>query len=339
MPLTKEDVEYGFRMILGRAPESEAAVQFHMEKFPDIQALRNHLLNSKGFRDQFWRGMAQKRADASASELDFATRKLVFLHIPKNAGTTLTRILDKNFKVPEIFPHISLIGHYPASFIAKHRLFHGHYTLNEIQYIPGEKYVFTLLREPRARILSQYHYHKSLKIDPSNDKLPIVSKARLPLKEYLSDPEVRQHISLDNMQTRYLMYISPAISHRFDIRATGAEDVFSSLPRRTAIEIAKENLESLANVGLVEEFDKFLKLLLSDLDIPVPDSYERQNVTTTLARVSPKSHAKVNIEQPDEAAHALMDDLVSLDEELYRYGASLFNKRFQRFTAPQQAAE
>ena len=343
MALTKQDVDYAFRMLLGREPESEETVDFHIAKFSDLATLRNHLLNSRGFRDVYWSLMAQRKRDLDSSELDFAQEKLVFLHIPKNAGTTLTRILDKEFTPPEIYPHLSLIGHYPASFIARHRLFHGHFTLHEIQYIPGEKSIFTLLRKPRARILSQYHFHKSLKIDGDADKLPIVSKSKQPLKLFLKDPEVRKHLSVDNMQTRYLFYVSPQVRRRVDVGPRSGEDAFASVPRKVALEIAKENLERLFCFGLVEEFDKFLELFFTARGLPVPDSYERQNVTSTLAKVSPKLHATVEIEQPDDEAHGLMDEMVELDEELYRFAMSLFNRRYQKHLVrkkePQEAAE
>jgi hypothetical protein len=330
MALTRQDVDYAFRMLLGRVPESEETIDFHLSKFPDVPALRNHLLNSRGFRDAYWSMMAQRKRDPESSELDFATEKLVFLHIPKNAGTTLTRILDKEFTAAEIYPHLSLIGHYPASFIARHKLFHGHFTLHEIQYIPGEKRIFTLLRKPRARILSQYHFHKSMKVEGDPDKLPIVSKAKLPLKQFLRDPDVRVHLSVDNMQTRYLFYISPEIRKKLDPLPVAEEDAFSSVPRKVALEVAKENLERLFAFGLVEEFDKFLELLFTKRGLPPPSSYERQNVTSTLARTNPKLHARVDIEQPDDEAHGLLDELVELDEELYRFAVNLFNRRYQR---------
>ena len=45
MPVTREDVIWGFRMILGREPESEQAIAGHLG-LPDRPALRHALLNS-----------------------------------------------------------------------------------------------------------------------------------------------------------------------------------------------------------------------------------------------------------------------------------------------------
>ncbi len=329
MALTKDEVDFAFRMILGRPPESDAAMEFHLHKFPDVAALRNHLFNTVEFRQSYWHRLAEGDASYAGREMHFAREKLVFLHIPKNAGTSLNRILETLCPETEIFPHQSLISHYPAFFIARHFLFRGHYTLHEIQYIPGPKCIFTLLREPRARILSQYHYHKSSKIgETAINDLPMVHKARLPLREYLLDEEVRRHISVDNMQTRYLFYLSAAAAGRFGVVADDATSPFDRLPRRAVLEIAKENLAGLDYVGTVEGFDQFLTLFCEERGIPVPTDIRRQNVTRELGEVDPKAHSKVSFEHPDEEIHHLLDDLVDLDEELYRFGAGLFKQRY-----------
>lgn len=49
MSITQEDVIWGFRMILGRDPESEVAIRAHLG-LPDQAALRDALLNSVEFR-------------------------------------------------------------------------------------------------------------------------------------------------------------------------------------------------------------------------------------------------------------------------------------------------
>jgi SAM-dependent methyltransferase len=50
MPLSEEDVRYGYRFVLGREVESEATVQLMQEHCPDLAALREALLASEEFR-------------------------------------------------------------------------------------------------------------------------------------------------------------------------------------------------------------------------------------------------------------------------------------------------
>lgn len=49
MPVTREDVIWGFRMILGRDPESEEAIRAHLG-LRDRSALREALLDSAEIR-------------------------------------------------------------------------------------------------------------------------------------------------------------------------------------------------------------------------------------------------------------------------------------------------
>lgn len=50
--VSREDVEAAYRLILGRPPESEAAIKFHQSS-PDIASLRRAFLESQEFQSQF----------------------------------------------------------------------------------------------------------------------------------------------------------------------------------------------------------------------------------------------------------------------------------------------
>ncbi len=324
MSLTRQDVDYAYRLILGREPESEENIQFHLQKSGNLAGLRRRMLNSKAFQRSYWELMGKRKQDSAEGWLDLATEKLVFLHIRKNAGTTMARLIDAAFPASEIFPPDQNVENYAAAYLAQHQVFRGHFTLHDIQMIPGSKRIFTLLRAPRARILSHYRYHRALGLGRGEIKDSLVAKAQLPLKAYLRDPFVRQHEFIDNHQTRCLFHVSPQIRERYGIDRHASGRPFETLSRATILEIAKDNLRGLDHVGLVEEFDAFARLLFRQCGLPMPAETKPQNVSAELARSATGAPPQAGFEEPDAEVHALLDELVALDDELYRLGAELY---------------
>jgi hypothetical protein len=323
MKLTDEEVINAFTYILGRPPESKKTIDFHRNSFKDLPALRRHLFNTQEFQNfySFSRGRPIK------AELDFCQEKIVFIHIPKTAGTTLSAILDSAFSKDAIFPDHFRIGHYPATYIARHRLFHGHYGLQEAQYIPGPKKIFTVLRNPRSRIISQYRYHRARKTD--NGKLSgmmLIEKAQLPLKDYLKDREVRTNPSVDNMQTRSLFYFDPQSMIKLGLSPATIGSFRFTQHRQEALEVARDKLRALDAVGLVEQFDDFLPLLQKIINVDLPNTYKREMVTDTLNAVSPEIYRAAEKAEIDVETNALLDELVELDEKLYSDAAKIFSK-------------
>jgi hypothetical protein len=82
-------------------------------------------------------------------------RKLVFLNIPRTGVTTLHEQISKAFDRAEICPHrLGLPAECSAEELEGYRFFSGCFTPDEVRRIPGEKYVFTVLRDPVERLLS-----------------------------------------------------------------------------------------------------------------------------------------------------------------------------------------
>jgi len=324
MPLTPPVVITAFRMILGRDPGGRAVVDEHLARFDTLQALREYLMRTP----EFMRHHAELISQSRNPGLDLAVEKLVLMHIPKTAGTTLIGILDHHFKPAQIFPDQLQLRGYPAQHLGRFRLFRGHFPLRDVQYIPGQKFVFTMLREPRARILSQYHYHKARKIDASL-RGTLVEKARLPLKKYLADPEVRANAGIDNIHTRYLFYLDPPAVRLLGLRQPDGSDFHFADRRQDVLAIARANLARLGGFGLVERFDESVLLLAAARGFPAPDEQAPRMVTSKLAEIDPTTYAPVQIDPPDAETNALLDELVALDEAVYADAASLFEARLR----------
>jgi hypothetical protein len=329
MPLTKDEIAATYRAILGR--DLEPGRFAHFERTSEtVDDLRAALLRSSEFLKYHYSLLMENRK----LELNMAVVKLVFMHIPKTAGTTLITILDSNFQKRMIFPDQLdplLLRSYPAGYLGGFKLFRGHFPLRALQHIPGPKFIFTMLREPRARILSQYHYHKA-KLLNRKDLGDLVHKARLPLKEYLSDPKVRADFHVDNCYVNYLSYLTPEAVRRLGLRGDGS-GFRPAEHRLDMLQIAKDHLASFGCVGIVEDFDRSLDLLCHAAKLPRPAEYESRMVTAKLGALEPHAYTSVDLESVDEETNRLLDDLVELDDDLYRYAIDLFNQRYAAYGA------
>ena len=79
---------------------------------------------------------------------------LAFLHLRKTGGTTLHDRIAAAFERHEVCPErFGRLQRYSAEELARYQFFSGHYHFDEVAKIPGEKFVFTLLRPPKERIL------------------------------------------------------------------------------------------------------------------------------------------------------------------------------------------
>jgi hypothetical protein len=173
--VSREDIEAAYRLILGRAPESEDAISIH-ESHPDLDSLRRAFLASEEFQSKFKSptvpdALAIESASfpsinigaSTSSEAPALTSELalVFLHLPKTGGSTLHELFSAHFAPEEICPqrHSNLRA-YSVDELRQWRFFSGHFDADEIRRIPRPLFVVTVLRDPIERLLSLYYFWK-----------------------------------------------------------------------------------------------------------------------------------------------------------------------------------
>lgn len=244
--------------------------------------------------------------------------KLFFIHIPKNAGTSLNQVIKKNYrrvlKVSWKLEH----EHYYQKLLASDNIFDnydvisGHYPYgmhigDKTNYEPV---YFTMLRDPIRRVLSTYNY---LKFDStyviSDEKLHKYLN-KLTLTQFLIKHHslIPNHILIDNGQVRYLSGI-------------GDTKPFGSLSEED-LEKAKINLSKMA-FGITEEFNKSM-LYLKNEAIFKHILYLSRNVGTA---------AQYKLSEQEES---LIRERNKLDIELYDFALSLFNEKTKQISRIQR---
>ena len=122
----------------------------------------------------------EKRANVRRDRSAAADREaLIFLHIPKTAGTTLNRIIEREYSPFAIFtmdPHRirATAERFKRLPEGRRRRFHvvrGHLFYGIHQFLPQGATYITMLREPVARLLSSYYFVLRRPLNPLHRKL------------------------------------------------------------------------------------------------------------------------------------------------------------------------
>lgn len=225
---------------------------------------------------------------------------LIFLHIPKTAGTTLNRIIEWQYNPLAIFtidPHriratAERLKRLPERRRRRLRVVRGHLFYGIHECLPqGSTYV-TMLRDPVARVLSAYYFVLRRPLNPLHRKL---KKERLGIEDCLRLFPDRQ-----NTQCRFI---------------AGVDD--PAIDGERLLDVAKENLtKSFSVVGITERFEESLMLMACTFDWKVP-FYENHKVAKTRPQVEP-------------GAVEMIREHNRLDLELYEFGKHLFEENLAR---------
>ncbi len=229
---------------------------------------------------------------------------VIFLHIPKTAGTTMYRILDRTYGRRRIFVvgadgPAEALGRLPEARRAELRAVAGHAGFGLHRFLPESCAYFTLLREPIDRTISYYAFAKRT---PEHYCHDWIHENDVSLVDFIESKIDRM---VDNGQTRLLAGLP-----------TGQEAEYGQCTR-DMLETAKRNLRDyFPVVGLAEEFDATLILLKKALGWRKL-AYVPENVS---------SHRTRRQELSGAALEALAR-VNALDVELYAYAKSLFQEQ------------
>lgn len=238
---------------------------------------------------------------------------LIHLHIPKNAGTTLSRMVKLRLVTrppTRVLDHDTILGFYNVSGLDERlqaieklppgkqkrvRFFEAHCGYGVHDRLPSPNRYMTFIREPIDRTLSvYYHCRKEGHIEPS-----------VTLEDFLSRLPDNPVWQTDNAQVRYLAGENGLI----DTRPHGEVD-------SAMLELAKQRLDSMFFVGLMERFDESVLLLGRRLGWSRL-CYGRSNVNPDRKRA----------DQIDPGVRGLVEQRNEHDVELYNHARRLVERR------------
>ena len=227
---------------------------------------------------------------------------LIFVHLPKSGGTTLSSVLRKKYKESEIFlvsgsQEKNKLCQLPLEKRAGIKYLDGHNVFGIHEYLPTPSHYITLLRNPIDRVVSHYYY---VLRRPNHYLHQIVVNNNMDIEEYVASGISKE-------------------SNNGQVRLITTTDCSFGNCSQEMLQQAKENLSQyFSAIGILEDFDKFLLLLKKKLNWKGYSFYSKKNVTSK--RPSLKSLSSSTIKT--------IEKYNQLDMEMYAFVKQGFNESY-----------
>ena len=230
-----------------------------------------------------------------------AEEAVIFLHVPKAAGSTLNRLIEWEYPLGEMYSvdpvfyrrswaHLRRLS---KKRVRKTRIFKGHLLFGLHTVLPQRATYITVLREPVDRVISSYYFMRNSKLQPLYWKFRV---------ENWSLEDFVRRSPRENVQCKILAGVEYAKPCTVEIYET-----------------AKENLvRYFSVVGLCERFEESLALMKLRFGWKL-ERYASFNVSRIRPRKSEVSRSTLN----------LIEKKNSFDISLYDYAAKLFQSAIE----------
>lgn len=223
--------------------------------------------------------------------------QIIFLHIPKTAGTTLREIVYAQYAADRIIPiypderfiNMETFSQLPPEKKDMVDIFIGHFAYGFHQRLSGNrpyKYA-TMLRNPIARSLSLYNHLRHRHFSDIN----------ISFSELLKSKQGNQ---FRNSQSRYLA-------------GWGAQEILNTAIRHIE--------QDFLFVGITERFDESLLLAAHDLAWHL-HPYQRLNVTSKMWHINYADELR-----NDKESMQALKKLNIIDLQLYQYASNRFSQQ------------
>jgi len=229
---------------------------------------------------------------------------LIFLHIPKSAGTTLNRLIEWEYPLFDMYSVDPVFFRWSRARLwrlskrrlQRFRVFKGHMPFGLHELLPQSATYITVMRGAVERVISAYYFMSNYMLHPNYWKF---RREGWTLEDFV------RRSPRENVQTKMI---------------AGA-DYDAPCTAETLLR-AKENLQHFSVVGLTERFEESLALMKLRFGWKL-DSYSSFNVT----RKRPKKR-----ELPQSTLD-LIAERNRFDMELYECARNLFEETINKNAA------
>ena len=234
-------------------------------------------------------------------------QKLIFIHIPKAAGTTFRDVLEREYEPEQTFvirdnefrESLQDFNNLPRQRQVEIKLLVGHMPFGAHKFLTDPAAYITLMREPVDRIISHYYY---VRRNPGHKLYHQVTSCKMDLIDYVCSGISRE---LDNGQTRLI---------------SGMNSVSIGECSEKMLNQAIDNIHThFVVIGLVERFDETLILMRHKLGWSTYPFYTRRNTA---------SSRKLRQEFPETTVKTI-ERYNQLDCELYDYVRRNFDEQIE----------
>jgi hypothetical protein len=197
--------------------------------------------------------------------------KVIFLHIPKTAGQSVHEYLLRNFSNELVCPARvnDQLTQYSAAELNRYQVFSGHFDWSAFDLLEGERFVFTILRDPLERLLSFYFFLREQATHFANlgqldDKPGIKAAIELTPWQYFVDPECPLREFIDNHYDNFFTFYFAGRTYNARSKLkplTGPGRLFADMAAVTRL--AQANLATLDATLPIERWQEINPIISS----------------------------------------------------------------------------
>jgi hypothetical protein len=235
---------------------------------------------------------------------------IIFMHIPKTAGSTLKLIFYRQFQPGEIFEfyfmkdksvseRIQVFKYLQKAQKRQLKLVSGHIGFGLHQFIDHPCTYTTFFRHPIERIISYYCHLKA-------------TQKKIVENQSLEDFVEKCSGYAQNSMTKFLS------GKTLDNQLNPSSAMVDNLNSNEMFELAKKNLENYFEIfGISERFNESLVLLQKAFGWNIALNYQKRNV------------AKTRIKRQDLSVNTvkIIEHFNEMDLQLYEYAKELFERK------------
>lgn len=261
-------------------------------------------------------------ADSDSEKGSLQNKAVLFLHVHKTAGTTLHRIIEKEYSPFRIYTiegrriewSIDHFKNLPERRRAAMKVVKGHMSFGLHELLPQPSTYITFLRDPIERCISSYAYSKGNRLNPLHGR---INRENLDLAQFLSIAPWNNNLQCKAIAGLDRRDYRPISLFREMLRpgAIGPDPASDRWNSSETLLRAKENLQRYFGfVGLTERFTESLVLLkhLFSWKLSSYSSYRKSRNRPKRETFAPELLAQV-------------DRWNQLDRELYEFGKKMFD--------------
>lgn len=271
------------------------------------------------------RSATRLREASSRWRVGHEPRQIIFMHVPKSAGTSMGAYLRHCVGSKRSGRTVVLRGEYDPDAPAdparlerarRARLCMGHFSWATLERIRREgAYLFTILRDPTERLWSQYNYLTRRtypdSLIPKNQHDLYDRTLGMSPREFFTFEDPRHRHAIDNGLTRQ-------IGGGMDPLPLDADRM------RDLVGAAKRNLRKMNHVGFTDTFDDDFRSILKRLDLPRPRQVphdKKSNPSLSGRKSKAEAFERFKAETGD-----LLKPLVRYDDQVYRFARAEFHR-------------
>ena len=239
---------------------------------------------------------------------------MLFLHVPKTGGASLTGVLGNRFAAGDCLELYT--GPEPdLGDLDRLRYVSGHMDVSFIDRFARAPFLVTVLRDPIDRALSTYAYARSFPLDYEVPAVPLLGRSPDAARLARDWWRLAREFQLDELIAR-----APQVAQQFlgnrQARALSARE-----PGEETVPDALEGLERCDFVGLTGRLDESVDWLARRLGWQEVGPLARTNVTGVHLRR----------DQITAATTEALARLTEVDRELYRRGAARYERQVEEW--------